>query len=249
MVNQCEQCHHHSHAHTRTPIAHPSPSDHWSSTPSTPSPWGQGSCARVQPRAHQVGDDIVALLLQPHQDAGGVEPPAVGKDHCALGLSHGAAKAKEKGGQMPPAPTAAIRKDQLKQEPSQAAGSQGGAEGKRKSHSTVTRARLWLPARENTLPVLQPVHPVVAGQQRRPGQPEGLLCSYLFPVQAAPAPPAPRSARALQCWGAFRSSSQLSALLWQDPARLQSAATGSAPSAHQAGGLGSIPQSPAQPQV
>lgn len=33
---------------------------------------------------HQVGDDVVALLLQPHEDAGGVEATTVGQHHGAF---------------------------------------------------------------------------------------------------------------------------------------------------------------------
>lgn len=125
------------------------------------------------------------------------------------------------------------------------------AGGKRKSPSTVTMARLWLSAGEGTLPVLQPLHPEVAGQQRSPGQPGGWFCSYLFSMLAAPAQPAPRSARALQCWAAQapwqRHSSVPCSGTAQHVLPVCRAATGSAPCAHQdsdgcrAGGLGSIP--------
>lgn len=33
---------------------------------------------------HQVGDDVIALLLQPHEDAGGVQATAVGQNHRAF---------------------------------------------------------------------------------------------------------------------------------------------------------------------
>lgn len=33
---------------------------------------------------HQVGDDIIALFLQPHEDAGGVQTTTVGQNHRAL---------------------------------------------------------------------------------------------------------------------------------------------------------------------
>ena len=32
----------------------------------------------------QVGDDIIALFLQPHEDAGGVQATTVGQNHRAL---------------------------------------------------------------------------------------------------------------------------------------------------------------------
>lgn len=43
---------------------------------------GEGWARRAPP--HQVGDDIIALFLQPHEDAGGVQATTVGQNHGAL---------------------------------------------------------------------------------------------------------------------------------------------------------------------
>lgn len=43
---------------------------------------GEGWTRKALP--HQVGDDIIALFLQPHEDAGGVQATTVGQNHRAL---------------------------------------------------------------------------------------------------------------------------------------------------------------------
>lgn len=162
---------------------------------------------------------------------------------------------------MPPAPalTAAIshgiRKDQLKQEPSQAAGS------KKKSHKTVTMARLGLSAREGTLPVHQPVHLVVAGQQRRQFWRKGTFAltfslswqpqHSLLHALHVPCPAGELGLRRRRPAGVEHSSMPCSGTT-QHVLAVCRAATGSAPRAHQDskgwGGLAASPRAQPNPK-
>lgn len=124
-------------------------------------------------------------------------------------------------------PCHGIRKDQLKQEPSQAAGSQARAGGKKKSHKTVTMARLGLPAREDTLPVHRPEHLVVAGQQRRKFWRKGsfaLTFSQCWqPQHSLPHAlhvPCLAGEQGLRRRRPAVAEAELNALLWHDPALL-----------------------------
>lgn len=45
----------------------------------------QAPVAHTSPRPYQVGNDVVALLLEPDQNTGGVQSTTVCQDHCTFG--------------------------------------------------------------------------------------------------------------------------------------------------------------------
>lgn len=61
-----------------------SPAGRWWDTQTGSRTHGQG--AEAAP--HQIGDDVISLLLQPHEDARGVQAAAVGQHHGALAGHH-----------------------------------------------------------------------------------------------------------------------------------------------------------------